>query len=284
MKAVIFPNFSKNNACEITGKVCGILLNMGFSVYADKTLQGRFPCSSRVTFGDVAELAARCDVIIAIGGDGTILEASAFAAENDRPLLGINTGRLGFMASMESGELYDLSKLLSGDYKAENRMMLECEHITGNGSRRYTALNDVVIASKYSQLTDFSVSCGEIEISTVRADGLIFSTPTGSTAYALSAGGPILDPALECIQMTPVCPQSLFARTMLLSADKCLAIASYPRERGTLYISVDGVIIGGAEAEDGIIIRRSEKTLRLIDMKGGSFYSAVNRKLMNSIK
>ncbi|MCM1577847.1 MAG: NAD(+)/NADH kinase [Ruminococcus sp.] len=284
MKAVICPNFSKNNAFEVTGKVCSILVNMGFELFGDRELTDKFPKKCRIAPADLKEIAGECDFIIAIGGDGTILEASCYAAEGNKPLLGINTGRLGFMASMESDELYDLSKLMSGDYKIQERMLLECIHRSEEGERVYTALNDIVIGSKYSRLTDFSITAESREITSVRADGLIFSTPTGSTAYALSAGGPIIEPSIECIQMTPICPHSLFARTMIFDGGRRLSLSADVNAKGALYICIDGQVTGGVDPGDSIDIYRSPKSLRLIDISGDSFYSAVNKKLMNSIK
>lgn len=289
MKAVICPNFSKNNAFEVTAKVCSILVNMGFELFGDEELIDRFPPKSRVKPAKLTEISGECDFVIAIGGDGTILEASAYAALGNKPLLGINTGRLGFMASMEQTELYNLSKLMSGDYRTENRMLLECVHRTENDSEAgeahiYTALNDAVIGCKYSGLTDFSITANGREITSVRADGLIFSTPTGSTAYALSAGGPIIEPSIECIQMTPICPHSLFARTMIFDGERRLTLSAQVKTKGSLYICIDGQITGGIDPGDTLEIYRSEKTLKLIDIAGDSFYSAVNRKLMNSLK
>ncbi len=284
MKTVIYPNFSKKNAYETTAKVCSMLCDMGFEVMCPKDIRERFPKTANVRFLPVAEAAAECDLIIAVGGDGTILEASEYAAQSGKLLLGINTGRLGFMASMETDGLYNLSKLMSGDYTVENRMMLDCEFIGSEEKRIYTALNDVVISSQYARLSDFFVTvCGN-EVSSVRADGLIFSTPTGSTAYALSAGGPILEPDLECIQMTPVCPHSLVSRTMLFSTGKKLEVSHRTREGTSLYLSVDGKMSEMIGRDDRIAVYRSEKFLRLIDISGNSFYNAVNKKLINPIK
>lgn len=284
MKVVISPNFSKNNAAETTIKVCSVLHDMGFTLFMRNEQSGFFGANSYISFGDADEITSACDLIIAIGGDGTILEASSYAAQYNKLLLGINTGRLGFMASLETDELYQLSKLLSGDYKVEKRMMLDCEHVSANGSSTITALNDIVISGKYAKLTDFFVNANGAEVSELRADGIIFSTPTGSTAYALSAGGPILEPGLECIQMTPVCPHSLCSRTMLFATDKKLVVTNSSRDSENLYLAVDGRIIGNVGVDDKIIISRSEKLLQLIDISGNSFYNAVNRKLMNSLK
>lgn len=284
MKTVIYPNFSKKNAFETTGKVCSMLHNMGFEIFCADNLRERFPVKKYVKFMPLEEAAEQCDLIIAVGGDGTILEASAYAAENDKLLLGINTGRLGFMASMEPDELYNLSRLMSGDYVVENRMMLDCEFVGGGRDDSFTALNDVVISSQFGRLADFFVEINGNNVSTLRADGVIFSTPTGSTAYALSAGGPILEPGLECIQMTPVCPHSLVSRTMLFSTDKKLEVTFKSRDNTPLYLSIDGQICESVEKDDRLIITRSRKSLRLIDIQGNSFFNAVNKKLLNPIK
>lgn len=284
MKTVIYPNFSKKNAYETTGKVCSMLHNMGFEIFCADNLKERFPVKKYVKFMPLDEAAEQCDLIIAVGGDGTILEASAYAAENDKLLLGINTGRLGFMASMEPDELYNLSRLMSGDYVVENRMMLDCEFAGGGRKDSFTALNDIVISSQFGRLADYFVEINGSNVSTLRADGVIFSTPTGSTAYALSAGGPILEPGLECIQMTPVCPHSLVSRTMLFSTDKKLEVTFKSRDNTPLYLSIDGQVCESAEQDDRLIITRSAKSLRLIDIQGNSFFNAVNKKLLNPIK
>lgn len=284
MKTVIWPNFSKKNAYETTGKVCSMLHNMGFEIFCGDNLKERFPIKKYVKFMPVKEAAELCDLIIAVGGDGTILEASAYAAEYDKLLLGINTGRLGFMASMEPDELYNLSKLMSGDYTVENRMMLDCEFVGGGKKDTFTALNDIVISSQFGRLADYFVSVNGTNVSTLRADGVIFSTPTGSTAYALSAGGPILEPGLECIQMTPVCPHSLVSRTMLFSTEKKLEVTFRSRDNTPLYLSIDGQIQESAERDDKLFVTRSRKFLRLIDIQGNSFFNSVNKKLLNPIK
>jgi len=284
MKTVIWPNFSKKNAYETTGKVCSMLHNMGFEIFCRDDLKERFPVKKYVKFMPAKEAAELCDLIIAVGGDGTILEASSYAAEYDKLLLGINTGRLGFMASMEPDELYNLSRLMSGDYTVENRMMLDCEFVGGEKKDTFTALNDIVISSQFGRLADYFVSANGTNVSTLRADGVIFSTPTGSTAYALSAGGPILEPGLECIQMTPVCPHSLVSRTMLFSTEKKLEVTFRSRDNTPLYLSIDGQIQESAEKDDRLFITRSRKFLRLIDIQGNSFFNSVNKKLLNPIK
>ncbi|MBR4223441.1 MAG: NAD(+)/NADH kinase, partial [Oscillospiraceae bacterium] len=205
MITVVHPNFSKKNAYDTTRRVCDILHGLGIEVWSYSDLEKSFPDCPHVKFADPDEVTSKCDIIVAIGGDGTILEASSYAARYDKELLGINTGRLGFMASIESDGLDQLARLADGDYTSQKRMMLECVYTSGGKSEVYTALNDIVILA-VGRLCDYDMVCGGEVVSSVRADGIIFSTPTGSTAYALSAGGPIVAPDIQCIQMTPICP------------------------------------------------------------------------------
>lgn len=285
MQIVLYPNFHKINALPTALKLCDLLHDLEIDVLACNSCQSEFSEKSYIKFGDIDVITSKCDIIIAIGGDGTILKASHYASEYDKPLLGINTGHLGFMASMEINELENISKLKTCDYTIETRMMLDISQIRNNTLiSKHTALNDIVIARPYSKITDFEISTDGIVVSSIRSDGIVFSTPTGSTAYALSAGGPIVEPLMECIQLTPICPHSLFSRTMLFSPDRKLEVRHFSNEKADVYFSVDGKKEFKVENDDKLIISRSLKKLRLIDIKGHSFFDAVNNKLMNPIK
>lgn len=284
MKVVLFPNFSKKNALSTALKCCDILHGLGMEVLAAESFKSEFAEKSFVRFGSRDDISRECDIMIAIGGDGTILKASSYASAYDKPLLGINTGRLGFMASMEPDELEDLSKLKTRDYVVETRMMLDVSLMRDDVIlSRHTALNDVVIARPYSKITDYEILADGKVVSTMRSDGIIFATPTGSTAYALAAGGPILEPCTECIQLTPICPHSLFSRTMVFTSDRTLEVR-HSTDENEVYFCVDGKKGCDMHRNDKLIIKKSMKKLRLIDIKGHSFFDAVNNKLMNSIK
>lgn len=285
MNIVLYPNFRKKNALPTALKVCDKLKSLDIEIAADEKYRDEFKDKPFVKFGGVDDIVSKCDIIIAIGGDGTILKASHYASEHNKPLLGINTGHLGFMASMEIDELENLSRLKTSDYKIETRMMLDISQIRDNTLiSRYTALNDIVIARPYSKISDFEVSTDNIVVSSIRSDGVVFSTPTGSTAYALSAGGPIVEPYLECIQLTPICPHSLSSRTMLFSPERKIEVRHFSNEKAEVYFSVDGRPEVQVERDDVLVVSRSLKKLRLIDIKGNSFFDAVNNKLMNPIK
>lgn len=284
MKIAVMPNFGKLHALRTALECCDILNSLGIGVLAENRFKNEFEDKSFVTLGTAEEIAAECDIIIAIGGDGTILTASVYASANSKPLLGINTGRLGFMASMERDELESLAKLKTGDYCTEDRMMLDVSLVRdGKTVSSHTALNDVVIARPYSKITDYEIFTDGIAVSSMRSDGMVFATPTGSTAYALSAGGPILEPETECIQLTPICPHSLFSRTMVFKSERVLEVRHYSDD-DSVYFSVDGKFSCALTRDERLIIKKSEKKLRLIDIKGHSFFGAVNSKLMNPIK
>lgn len=283
MKVALFPNFEKKNALPTALKCCDILNKLDIEICVPNTCKSEFVEKKYIIYGEKNEITCDCDIVIAIGGDGTILQASAYASEYDKLLLGINTGRLGFMASMETDELENLSRLKTHDYVVETRMMIDVSLVHNNKIvSQHTALNDVVISRPYAKITDYEVLTDGIVVSSMRSDGMVFATPTGSTAYALSAGGPILEPEIECIQMTPICPHSLFSRTMVFTANRVLEV----RHKGNsdVYFSVDGSERHSIENGDKLVIKKSVNKQRLIDIKGHSFFEAVNNKLMNPIK
>ncbi|MGN0599840.1 MAG: NAD(+)/NADH kinase [Oscillospiraceae bacterium] len=285
MNIVLFPNFTKPNALPTAQKLCLKLHELGINIYTDIEYKKDFSGESFINYGEMDKITAECEAVIAIGGDGTILKASHYASEYDKPLLGVNTGHLGFMASMEIDELDNISRLKTHDYKIESRMMLDVVLMHENTMiSNYTALNDVVVAGSCSNLCSYEISTDGIVVSSLRSDGVVFSTPTGSTAYALSAGGPIVEPLMETIQMTPVCPHSLSSRPMLFTADRRLEICHFSNDDNEIYFSVDGKFECRFGKEDHLVVSRSNKRLRLIDIKGNSFFDAVNNKLMNPIK
>ncbi|MDE5578308.1 MAG: NAD(+)/NADH kinase [Oscillospiraceae bacterium] len=284
MKIALMPNFGKLYALKTALECCDILNSLGIEVLAEERFKKEFAVKDFVSFGTAEDISEECDIMIAIGGDGTILTASAYASVCGKPLLGINTGRLGFMASMERDELDGLERLKTGDYVTEERMMLDAELVRGGETvSSHTALNDVVIARPYSKITDYEISTDGIVVSSMRSDGMVFATPTGSTAYALSAGGPILEPETECIQLTPICPHSLFSRTMVFKSSRELEVRHFSDD-DSVYFTVDGKFSCAMARDERLVIKKSEKKLRLIDIKGQSFFDAVNSKLMNPIK
>ncbi|NLP27128.1 MAG: NAD(+)/NADH kinase [Clostridiales bacterium] len=284
MKIAIFPNLQKENALECSRTVCDVLHQYNMELYIDNKYYEQFEDKGYINFGMFEDFVKESEIAIAIGGDGTILKCARYLLGIKTKLLGINTGRLGFMASLEFDELAELHSLIKGDYDIIKRMMLATRIYTGENYCENIALNDVSIARLYSKLSDFKVYVDDNLIGTYRADGIVISTPTGSTAYALSAGGPIIEPSLDCIELTLLCPHSLFSRPMLFSPDRVIKIVHNVDVNPELYISIDGNDPITFNSRQVLEVKKSAHKINLIDMKRNTFFDSLNKKLMRSIK
>ena len=230
-----------------------------------------------IFFGSEYTMLKSCDMVLTIGGDGTIIHAARKSAPLDKPLLGINTGRLGFVAELEPNELDMLQRIAEGNYSVEKRMMLK---VTCKNNEFY-AMNDAVISrGSLSRLIDIDVSLAEDRgyICSYRADGLIVSTPTGSSAYSLAAGGPVVEPTMKCIVMTPVCSHSLFARPVVFSHKSQLAVSASCDDNTQVYLTLDGAKTLTIARSDMIYITSSKIETKLIKLKDKSFYKVLNDK------
>lgn len=232
-------------------------------------------------YEDFSDMVRECDAVITIGGDGTIIHAAKHAAAAAKPILGINLGRIGFVAGLEIDELDKLKYLISGDYKVENRMLLKVTVHTATGEREIYALNDAVVSrGSLSRMVDLSVSYTGSKVTQYRADGLIVSTPTGSTAYSLSAGGPVIEPEMRCMVLTPICAHSLFSRSVIFGPDEKLSISASTRDgEGNAYLTVDGETSVLLRERDVIDILPAAHSVRLIKLKNKGFYEILNEKL-----
>ena len=222
----------------------------------------------------------RCDTIIALGGDGTMLSASKFAYENDKPIMSINFGTLGYMCGLEKSELMLLSAL-KNNFETEKRMLLDMKVIrNGETVCQSTALNEALIARRADgEMASILLQCDGVRVCDYRADGLIIATPTGSSAYAMSAGGPIIDTKLDAFCVCPICPHALGARAMVFSPNSVLEAVDMNRlGSGNLLIS-DGKSVCELVRGDRIIVCRSEKTLSLIKLKKDAFYETFYNKM-----
>lgn len=273
---LIMPNLSKYNTVWLMKAIIGQLRAAGCVPVMDERFRGQF---GEVGYGAFDRQIAACDVVVTVGGDGTILHAAKHAVEYQKPILGINTGRLGYLAQVEPNELEYLARLSSGDYTIQDRMLLEVE-IDGVPGVRH-ALNDVVISKgELSRLVDLDIESGGRRSAATAPTGLIFATPTGSTAYSLSAGGPIVDPAIGTILLTPICPHSLYDRSVLLSPDMELTVRSrFVNNPDSILVSVDGESFAGLGADRTVHIRRSEKAARFISFPEKSFTDILGKKL-----
>lgn len=228
---------------------------------------------------------AEADILIVLGGDGTILEVARRAAQKGTPILGINLGRLGYMAELEIGELSQLDKLISGEYTLEKRSMIRVELLSAGGELRSFCygLNDAVISNgSVSRLVDLELCEGGRSVTTYRADGLIVATPTGSTAYSMSAGGAIVDPNVPCFCVTPICPHSFIARPLIFSDASVLEVRNVCAREKNLYLTVDGRMSFELYKNQIVRITKSAMQTNLIRLKACSFYKKLHQKMNGS--
>lgn len=280
MRTAIVVNLSKENAIYCAKQIVNLLRLNGAEICMLSECKP-FYSDKKIVFSDtIEELFLQCDVAITVGGDGTIIHAAKYAAPCKKPIIGVNVGRLGFAADVEADEINQLTRLLSGDYYSEMRMLLDIAVVKNNKSKHYLAVNDAVMAhGQLSKIVDFQLSLDDEIISKYRADGLLFSTPTGSTAYSLSAGGPILAPQMECILMTPVCPHSLFSRSVLFDGKSELSVMVKIPLGCSCVLTIDGEENINICDSDKVIIRKSSQRLELLSIHKRNFYKRLNEKL-----
>lgn len=280
MKTAVVVNLSKEEAISCAGEISLLMLSNNAEVFMLSEC-APFYKGFRVSYADtIEELFKICDIAITVGGDGTIIHAAKYAASFDKPLIGVNVGRLGFAADIEIDEIGELTRILDGDYSVEERILLDVEVIKNGVSKNYLAVNDAVIArGQLSKIIDLQVTLDDEEIAKYRADGLLFSTPTGSTAYSLSAGGPIVAPQLECILMTPVCPHSLFSRSVIFEGNSILTISVKIPSECCCVLTIDGEKNIDILAEDTVKIRKSDLKLKFVSIHRRNFYRKLNEKL-----
>ena len=224
---------------------------------------------------------AEADILIVLGGDGSILEAARRAVHRKTPILGINLGRLGYMAELELSEIDELSKLFKNEYYLEKRSMLRVELYSGGELKSFSyALNDAVISNgSVSRMVDLELYENGAPVTTYRSDGLIIATPTGSTAYSLSAGGAIVDPAVPCVCVTPICPHSLASRPMIFSENAVLEVRNTCVREKMLYLTVDGRMNFELYRNQTVRITKSKMETNLIRLKPGAFYNKLRQKM-----
>ena len=241
------------------------------------------PSADRLV-ADKAALAAQVDLVVVLGGDGTLLSVadSAAAAGVDVPILGVNFGSLGFLTEATLPELYtSLEAALGGRARVEARMMLRATTVRqGEALPDHLALNDVVITkTARARMTDLSVSVGDEFVTRVKADGLIVATPTGSTAYNLAAGGPIVQPTIDALVLTPIAPHMLTNRPIVIPSTSLVRVQPQMTERDELYVTFDGQAGYELCAGDEVRIRCAERRVRLLRPSSRSYFDVLRQKL-----
>lgn len=280
MKVVLMPNLTRDHAYETMIKLCNALdtLKITYSFLSeDGTLPDCF--SDRIISKD--QLAEYADVLIAIGGDGTMIRAAKFALPHDIPILGINAGNLAYLADLETDEMILLDKLISNNFYVEERFVLNVE-LYDNLNRLILSdycINEVVFARGAEiKLTSLDLYCDNRFINRYNSDGLIISTPTGSTAYNLSAGGPIVDPRIESMILSPICPHSLVERTVIFSSESEFQISNPGNSVHTL-VSCDGRECVEFGTNFCAKIKKANKKVKFIRLKDDTFMEILHKKM-----
>ena len=254
------------------------LAERGYDVRAADSLELQLPATRMPE----ESLCDGADLAIAIGGDGTILYASRLARESGTPILGVNRGRLGFLADITPDEMIDsVDQVLEGNYQRDSRMLLEARLETADGEEHIAyGLNDIVLQRRgKGGMVDFSTSVAGQFVNTHAGDGLIVASPTGSTAYALSCGGPILEPNIDAVALVPICPHTLTDRPIVIPASQDIEIVLLRRDDKRAEITVDGIHLGTLRPGDTLRAAAAEQRITLLHPPGHDFYSILRSKL-----
>ncbi len=279
MTVYISPNPGKSSAGEVALRAAQILLTHGAVVLMSE--DQRQGCNiAGVQYLPFEDCMEQTDVILTIGGDGTILHVANLTLAYHKPILGINLGRCGFLATCEVSELETkLSAVARGQYSLDNRMLLYVRVLGDDGWEGH-ALNDVVVTKgRLQQAIDFSVYCDDILVEHFRGDGVIVATPTGSTAYSLAAGGPILDSQTKGIVVTPICPHSLATPAMVFAQERKLNICVGQVADDEVFVSCDGDSGYPLRAGATAVVRLSDQNVQLITFGRADQFQAIDQKL-----
>ncbi len=277
----ICPNPFRDKGCELSRRIAALLNEHGYEtcycpIFAD---EGDAVLPQDLSFRQMSDLVGACSLIIVIGGDGTILHAARQIHPHSVPLLGINLGSKGFMANLEPEEYEFVLRAARGEYKLSRRMKLDVSlYRAGIEICRDQALNDVVMHG-YGDCIKITALCNGNRITAFSGDGIILSTPTGSTGYSMSAGGPIVEPNAENIIISPICAHMMSSRSFVLSPDNVITVEMEKQHDRRAYLSVDGYSVTDLCGGDRLVVRRSESYTHMADLGLRNFYDIAFEKL-----
>jgi NAD+ kinase len=279
MKLGIIPNLTKDKDLNVTRSILYWFANKGIDIYLEADIAKSLNYENNGFNRD--EMYSTCDVVIVLGGDGTILNIARQSSQYGVPLFGINLGHLGFLAEAEISDMYlSLEKILNRDYFIEKRMMLTASFEDSEDEHKeLTALNDISITKgMLSRMISFSVFINDSFFELYSADGIVISSPTGSTAYSLSAGGPIVSPDLNVLVITPICPHTLHNRSIVVSEKDEVRI-DICEDNKEIMLSVDGQDSYRLNPGRVVKIRSSSCVTNLVKLKQRSFFDVLRRKI-----
>ncbi|NLM25685.1 MAG: NAD(+)/NADH kinase [Firmicutes bacterium] len=283
MKIGIMPHTGKPVAMQLTVEVIEYLMSKGKIPWISEEVAALI---GRPDLGRKEETIKEIDVLLVLGGDGTLLNAARTIVDYDILILGVNVGHLGFLTEIETDHLYQsLDKLLARDFHVEERMFIECQVIRDQQViATYRALNDFVITrGTFARIIQLRVDVDDQPVVDYQADGLIVATPTGSTAYSLSAGGPIVEPSLDCLIITPICPHTLAARSVVVHQDATVTVIIEANHEEVM-LTIDGQLGFPLQSLDQVKIVRAGVTGKFIKLSGRSFFDILNSRLKGPLR
>ena len=285
-KVIMTPNPYRDKDFQTVRRASQILTEAGIDVRLCLPFEvdRSYDLPKDLKFSRLDRELSGADLIICFGGDGTILHMSKTATRAGIPILGVNIGTMGFMAELESTELEQLKRLATGDYTIDKRMMLDVTVFRDRDIIFHDiCLNDVVITKgAVARIVHLAVECDGVEAMECGGDGVIVATPTGSTAYSLSAGGPIVEPAAHSILVTPICAHDVGSRCMVASDKRVITVKLTRNARRNAYLSVDGGKSVRLNMGDVTTIKKSNLETSLVRLKDRSFYDVVNQKFRDN--
>ena len=285
-KVILTPNPYRDKNFQTVRKANQILKDAGVEVRIclPFDVEKSFDLPKDLHFSKLDRELSGADAIVCFGGDGTILHIAKTATRHGIPVLGVNIGTMGFMAELESGELSELARLARDDYSVDQRMMLDVTVFRDRDIIFHDiCLNDVAITKgAVARIVHLSVQCDGVQAMEFGGDGLILATPTGSTAYSLSAGGPIVEPEANNILITPICAHDVVSRCMVASDKRVVTVSLTKNARRNAFLSVDGGKAVKLNMGDSARIRKSDRVTKLIRLKDRSFYDVLSAKFKNT--
>lgn len=289
ISVAVITNFNIGEKKEAAIAVINKLLELGSKVVLPIKASDKFGADElqgAVEYLPFDKLYRNLSAVIILGGDGTILESARYAALNGVPVLGMNLGRLGYLAELEMSELDQLKRVVEGDYYLEEHSMIKVTLLSERKGKLHCgyALNDAVVTNTSStKVIDLELTENDTPVANYRADGLIVATPTGSTAYSMSAGGSVIDPRLKCICVTPICPHSFGSKPMVFPENVELEIKNRCQRERYLSLIIDGRKSFEVYYGDRVCVSKATTTAKFIRLKPRSFYLTLCRKMQNSI-
>lgn len=282
-KVLIWPNTGKNGMAYAVRQTAELVREFGAQVIlAEEALNIGIKTEGFLVY-PLQKAMIEADFIIVLGGDGTILAMAQHAAPHHVPILGVNLGHVGFLSELEFPELRQIERVFQGEYTIDSRMMLDVEVLRGREIvYRTIALNEAIIKTgSIFRISLLDILCDREAVCSLHGDGVIIATPTGSTAYSLAAGGPVIEPSAENISVVPICAHGMHPRSYLFSPHREICISPRFFNDATIFVSCDGR--RGFQLTDGdqVFVRKAPFCTRLLRVKGKSFYSLLSEKLTN---